>query len=539
MPTAQTILQKLPAFSGTVTTIKKRQSLKDIIAEIQTMHKLCAPHYDAICLDFLGSDEYATGENIFNFLKDNVTYNEESEAAQTSRTPAALILMGKDVGADCKNYAMFTGGILDALNRQGYDYDYCYRFATYPKSEHVFIVLNPETDDEIWIDAVMDSYDYKGNPPIKYFDKNFTNMALLRISGVGTPARVAPVYSQPYGVPYIPHNANGLTSTMAQTYGYYLANLQNDAQKMIDAGTLVEGSKSWQKYEAAIRNVMDKIARFETSTDWNFGKSIAPRKAVGGGLISTLYGSEQLQTMQQALPGMAMYFLYLYIPINDNADFYKRWCPQMQHDYKNVVPAIVVTKRNYAGQTSWHWGEWGGFSPDKDVYPLLYQVLTQQLGMAPEVFWSNALGLPITKQDNGVFSGLMSNDDVSPLASILNSTIKDVIGAADAATGGTVTEILTYAKEFLSGIIDKVEMLYPAQDFAPSVQDWVGSKFNPFPNGFPPKQGYFAPNAFPPGSTTPPGNPPVVPPGTGSSAGVLLIGGAAAFMLYKNSKHKA
>jgi len=111
MPAAAILLQKLPSFAGTVTVIKKRQSLDDIIREIKTMHKLCASHYDAICMEFYTGDVYTTGEKIFDFLKDNVRYEEESVEAQTSRTPAALISTGQNVGADCKNYAMFAGGI--------------------------------------------------------------------------------------------------------------------------------------------------------------------------------------------------------------------------------------------------------------------------------------------------------------------------------------------------------------------------------------------------------------------------------------------
>lgn len=141
--------------------------------------------YDKICSFFNASTDRAIGKKIWTYLKTNVPYKIEPDHKQTLRSPAAIL--GMIGGADCKSFALFTGGCLDALNRKGKKIRWAYRFASYkllnPEPQHVFVVINPDTENEIWVDPVLSYYDEKKLYTYKT-DKKI-KMALYQISGIG------------------------------------------------------------------------------------------------------------------------------------------------------------------------------------------------------------------------------------------------------------------------------------------------------------------------------------------------------------------
>ena len=105
---------------------------------------------------------------------------------QILRSPSA-ILASNIVGIDCKGYATFANGVMDAYRRNtGKNFDVYYRFASYDPfdstPQHVFAVIN-ENGVEYWIDPVLDQFDEKKQP--YYFkDKKIKNMALVAMSGI-------------------------------------------------------------------------------------------------------------------------------------------------------------------------------------------------------------------------------------------------------------------------------------------------------------------------------------------------------------------
>jgi hypothetical protein len=107
----------------------------------------------------------------------------EPEQRQTTKSPAAMMAQGF---GDCKHYALFCAGVLDALNRRGKKIDWCYRFASYsffaPEPEHVFIVVKDQ-GKEIWIDPVPGA---EKVTPVWQKDKKIKidKMPLYRISGL-------------------------------------------------------------------------------------------------------------------------------------------------------------------------------------------------------------------------------------------------------------------------------------------------------------------------------------------------------------------
>lgn len=184
------LLNNLPPFNNSKILIKKNQSVEDIIKALKTAHNQYKQDYDKIALYFLGHSKKQTAYNLWKFLKKNVPYKAEPESMQTIKSPAAIIktgLMGEKslYFNDCKNYSLFIGGVLSALNRKGYKYPFTYRFASYnlfdKEPGHVFIVMNPKKD-EIWIDAVLNKFNYKKSY-IRAIDKNFDNM-MYSINGI-------------------------------------------------------------------------------------------------------------------------------------------------------------------------------------------------------------------------------------------------------------------------------------------------------------------------------------------------------------------
>lgn len=164
---AKVLLNKLSPYKGKKILIKKNQNVSDIIEAIILAHKKHIDEYKKICLYFLGKTKRETAKNIWNFLKKNVPYKEEPETRQTIKSPAAIIITGiyNTEYNDCKNYSLFAAGILQGLNELGYKIPYSFRFASYNIFDktpgHVFVVVNPGTNKEIWIDPVLKEFDYK------------------------------------------------------------------------------------------------------------------------------------------------------------------------------------------------------------------------------------------------------------------------------------------------------------------------------------------------------------------------------------------
>jgi hypothetical protein len=183
------VLRRTRPFQNKIEILVEDQSTEDIIEAMVKYHKADRKDYDKICLLFDGATAEEVGFNIWNFLRKNVDYNVEGDKLQTIRTPGALVATGEEWGADCKNYSLFTGGVIDALNRKtDAQIDWCYRFASYKffnkNPYHVFVVMYPGSDDEIWVDAVLSYYDYKKKPT---YVKDVKPMAIARISGINDP----------------------------------------------------------------------------------------------------------------------------------------------------------------------------------------------------------------------------------------------------------------------------------------------------------------------------------------------------------------
>lgn len=156
------------------------QDAWDIMSRMMLKHKSCACDYSKIASDFEGDSTYAIASNLWNFCKNNLQYKEESIHRQYVSSPQTMLSRGY---CDCKGYALFIGGVLDALNRKGYAIRWKYRFASDdPKTEipgHVFIVINDD-GSEIWVDPVLSQFNED-----HYFFSHQDRKVAAKVAGCG------------------------------------------------------------------------------------------------------------------------------------------------------------------------------------------------------------------------------------------------------------------------------------------------------------------------------------------------------------------
>jgi hypothetical protein len=179
------IYGQLTPYQGKKDIIVNDQSVGDIISNLLKTHNLYKSEYDKIAANFERNGTENTARGIYNFIKTNIPYKIESDDRQLLKSPSAILYTANSIGSDCKNYSLFTGGILDALNRKGKRINWCYRFASYKMKDklphHVFVVINPGTNNEIWVDAVLPQFNQKK----QYFYKvDKQPMALISMAGI-------------------------------------------------------------------------------------------------------------------------------------------------------------------------------------------------------------------------------------------------------------------------------------------------------------------------------------------------------------------
>jgi len=237
MITKDLILSKLPAYTGNKQVLIDDQNTEDIIKGILENHEKYKEDYDKISEYFIGRNDINTAKNVYTFLKKYVPYYIEPSKLQTLRSPSAILSIKQ--GADCKSYASFVNGIFDSLNRKGiFKIPLSYRFASYKNSSnpgHVFSVLYPGNENEIWVDNVLDNFNEKKQPT--YFKDKKLKMALVSMSGLDT--------KQP-------------TLDQLKNYRDKLVTIQ---QNLLNNGQIVPGSQNDLQMKVAINRVTKAIQR--------------------------------------------------------------------------------------------------------------------------------------------------------------------------------------------------------------------------------------------------------------------------------------
>src|ERR1700685_3445469 len=227
-----TLLQELPPFRGSGLRIVNRQSTKSIIKQILKAHTLCAADYDTIAYYFYSTDPDELSESLFRFCKKYIPYSVEDEDLQTTRSPAGILAMSDYYGADCKHYASFIGGVIDAVNKNcGLDYQWFYRFANYGAGlGHVFVVLYDEAGNEIWIDPVLTYLNQRF--PFPFSTKDKSAPMLKHMSGISSVPGTDPIPSQDV----VSVDTSGTVNAKTQTTGQAKIETAASALEIIGTG---------------------------------------------------------------------------------------------------------------------------------------------------------------------------------------------------------------------------------------------------------------------------------------------------------------
>ena len=198
--TVANVLEAAPPFQGREVVIKKGSHVANqIVEEVLDAHGHFSGDYDLIVQNISFSSRIPLEAQLFDFCKKNLHYVIEEGAYQSTRSPAGIIQLGsiEGVGCDCKHYAGYIAGVLDAMNRKAGKrvYDWSYRFASYdknPEPGHVFVVLEKKDGDLVWIDPVLGRLDQRWPWPWSFKDKKPTMIA--RLSGIGLSKQNLPDY---------------------------------------------------------------------------------------------------------------------------------------------------------------------------------------------------------------------------------------------------------------------------------------------------------------------------------------------------------
>ena len=245
----------MPEFKNSEIVLKKKQGVEDIVKGILKTHNQYFTDYDLISDFFYRGNVEDTCKYIFDFLKQNVPYEIESENYQTLRSPGAIL----HFPGDCKSFALFSNGCLDSLRRKGkLKCDLLYRFAGYgvftDYIEHVFCVCKTGKN-EIWVDPVLNGYNEKKQPNY-IVDKKINNMALVGISGIN---EIGAVPQQFMGRPL------NLQSLIPQPSNPKTTKTQNALSTVSDLAALVPG---WGTAISSVLKIFKGFGSVPNPNDW-------------------------------------------------------------------------------------------------------------------------------------------------------------------------------------------------------------------------------------------------------------------------------
>jgi hypothetical protein len=147
-----------PVFQGIDVVYKGKADNKDIRDLLEKLVPTASEQMRDYAKKFKGNSELETCKNIFNFLKNDLSYIADGNE-QIIKLPSALL---KTKVGDCKSYSLFTASILDNLG-----IPYTITYASYndnPIPHHVYIV----TKSGIIIDAVYGIFNKEKQPKYKY-----------------------------------------------------------------------------------------------------------------------------------------------------------------------------------------------------------------------------------------------------------------------------------------------------------------------------------------------------------------------------------
>lgn len=406
------LLAVLPPFNNNTVLIERDQDVKDIIKEVCESHEIFASDYNEIASYFNTPSVERICQNLFDFCKLNIRYRVEGKEKQTSKSPSAIIALGDSVGGDCKHYATFIGGVLDAIKRTtGRKIDWWYRFASYRRFDktpgHVFVVVK-YNGNEIWIDPVLhclnDRSELPRHTPVDKKIKN-SDMALYRISGFEDYKDYTPIAAR---------GAFVVDDVISEPDPSLTPQMEDNLKMLLYYGVMNEDA---QINEQAMADLAERLSDEDYLTVWNALDQTLNAATVGG-LFDTIWRGVKKVTL--AVPRNA-YLTLVALNIFGTA---------------SKLHKII-------------------FRPDGSYY--------EDAKAKVKDVWQNKLGGDWTNLENTIKRGY-----TKPRVLGLHE-VDDVIGAAPAAIAAAAVAIIAALNPIIKGFLEKrqQEGLYDAANDYP------------------------------------------------------------------------
>lgn len=263
----------------------------DIMKEVLDCFNDSKEQLKAFAPHLRGSSLRATCQNIWNFVKMNISYKVDPPGVQWIKEPQRTWY---DKVCDCKSYSIFIASVLHNLGIKG-----TFRFVSFKSSDstptHVYIVVK-DGNSLIKIDGVMPAFDVEK----PYTHKHDYNMSQIsRMSGIGAmPAQPTELWAPDLEVKRILleaersmySNVAGIAGSPVPIYNKYLD----------DINAAIEEAK--QNHVNGVGSIFSKI--------WNGVKNVT--KAVTKVVLAPITAPMRV-ALEKQIPDGSDAFLYLHI----------------------------------------------------------------------------------------------------------------------------------------------------------------------------------------------------------------------------------
>lgn len=397
--------------------VKKGHNTGDIVREVLDTYKASKQQLADFAKRLAGtSSQYDTCKKIFDFVKQNIRYQEDPPGKQWVKTPARLFA---DKVGDCKSFSIFCASCLHNAGIPG-----VFRFVSFTNSDiptHVYVVALVN-GREVKIDPVIDGFDTQ-KPFTHKIDYDMN--ALYRMSGVGAAAPAVDVdYNPKPGAFKIPVFADGTTND--KLIEAAIAKQRMEIESAMMARVAGIGSTAVEINQQLIRDIDAQIKQ-TLATDGTVGKTFFGKIFAG---VKRVVTAPMRLVAEVAIPKAAMGFVYGFV--NDTAVCSKLpaiVCKKAEKQRKlaKTVCSIISMKEPH------FWG-------------LVENGVMKRTGKKPWVYLAELMGM-------NVYTGKMSGIGAIPLLATM--ALQSAAGAAGSqgAAKGMLAGILQPVIELVKSII--------------------------------------------------------------------------------------
>lgn len=166
-------LKGVPVYNNNLVVTHRNAITGDIIKTLLDCFKVAADQTKEFSENFRGANHFKSAFNIWQFVRDNVTYKKDSDGVQVVQSPGALL---SRLNGDCKSQSLLISAVLFNLGAENVRL----RFVSYKGNKiptHVYTVFDYE-GKTVPVDSVIKKFNFE--LPYKYkIDKKVMNVYSL------------------------------------------------------------------------------------------------------------------------------------------------------------------------------------------------------------------------------------------------------------------------------------------------------------------------------------------------------------------------